>query len=445
MEEETINKEDIDLIQSPSMIEKIKRKIKKKKKSNFKGLKDLLNNITPDKGINTKVKKKKIKKNKKNKKNKEKEQQCDNTIFNKEMLDKKNDIDINCFTNISSKSQYENNFLNEKSQKEYTISENVDEFIKNKYLNFIPKANEEIGKNQLNNKEDDNIIKVSSPILKYYEGSEEYLKKMNSYIMNFSNSINFVSKKAFSSSEFKFNNNKFIKNNNKDINIKCNNSSNLNFINLNIIKNSDCKYNFGFNNNNYNTFYFYNNLNINLFYNNIYLNNENDKEKKNHQNKFDFSEKYTNDNLEELKSINSNNKINLNNYIIQNAFSLNEKNSENSSNSKEELLKIFENININSNDNIANFYPNKVDFINNNIYNKDNCNISNYINNEFYQKMKNNKNNSNCTTNETSKKTPFCRRPNDWICGKCYNLNFGFRIYCNRCSAPKDVCILKNN
>ena len=117
MEEETINKEDIDLIQSPSMIEKIKKKKKKKKQSNFKGLKDLLNNINIEKGINTKVKKKKIKKNKKNK---EKKQQCENTIFNKEMLYIKNDIDINCSTNISSKSQYENNFLNEKSQKEYT-------------------------------------------------------------------------------------------------------------------------------------------------------------------------------------------------------------------------------------------------------------------------------------------------------------------------------------
>ena len=441
MEEETINKEDIVLIQSPSMIEKIKKKIKKKKQSNFKGLKDLLNNINQEKGINTKVKKKKIKKNKKNK---EKEQQCENTIFNKEMLYKKNDIDINCSTNISSKSQYENNFLNEKSEKEYTMSENNDEFIKGKYLNFIPKANEEIEKNQLNNKEVDNNINVSSPIIKYYEGSEEYLKNMNNNIMNFSNSINFVSKKVFSSPEFKFNNNKFIKNK-KDINIKWDNSNNLNFINLNFIKDNNCKYNFAFNNNNNNTFYFYNNLNINLFYNNIYLNNDNDKENKNRQNKFDFSEKNINENLEELESINSNNEINLNNYIIQNAFSLNDKNSENLSNSKEKLLKIFENINLNSNNKIANFYPNKVDLPNNNIDNKDNFNISNYINNEFYQKMKNNKNNNKCTANGTSKKTPFCQRPNDWLCGKCYNLNFGFRIYCNRCSAPKEVCIINNN
>ena len=34
-------------------------------------------------------------------------------------------------------------------------------------------------------------------------------------------------------------------------------------------------------------------------------------------------------------------------------------------------------------------------------------------------------------------KKKLASRPGDWICGYCHNLNFAFRISCNRCRMPK--------
>ena len=39
--------------------------------------------------------------------------------------------------------------------------------------------------------------------------------------------------------------------------------------------------------------------------------------------------------------------------------------------------------------------------------------------------------------NAKNKKKPFDRRKGDWYCPKCNNLNFAFRINCNRCKMPK--------
>ena len=36
------------------------------------------------------------------------------------------------------------------------------------------------------------------------------------------------------------------------------------------------------------------------------------------------------------------------------------------------------------------------------------------------------------------KKKPFVERVGDWVCIKCKNLNFSFRIVCNRCQLPKN-------
>jgi len=41
----------------------------------------------------------------------------------------------------------------------------------------------------------------------------------------------------------------------------------------------------------------------------------------------------------------------------------------------------------------------------------------------------------NC--NGQKKKKPFVERVGDWICFKCKNLNFSFRIACNRCQITK--------
>ena len=35
------------------------------------------------------------------------------------------------------------------------------------------------------------------------------------------------------------------------------------------------------------------------------------------------------------------------------------------------------------------------------------------------------------------KQNPFTEREGDWICNNCKNLNFSFRVECNRCKLPK--------
>ena len=37
------------------------------------------------------------------------------------------------------------------------------------------------------------------------------------------------------------------------------------------------------------------------------------------------------------------------------------------------------------------------------------------------------------------KQKPFTEREGDWICNSCKNLNFAFRVECNRCKLPKGV------
>ena len=39
--------------------------------------------------------------------------------------------------------------------------------------------------------------------------------------------------------------------------------------------------------------------------------------------------------------------------------------------------------------------------------------------------------------NEDKRKKPLIERKGDWLCPKCNNLNFAFRLICNRCQSPK--------
>jgi hypothetical protein len=41
------------------------------------------------------------------------------------------------------------------------------------------------------------------------------------------------------------------------------------------------------------------------------------------------------------------------------------------------------------------------------------------------------------STDSKKKKKPFVERVGDWVCIKCKNLNFSFRMICNRCQLPK--------
>ena len=49
-----------------------------------------------------------------------------------------------------------------------------------------------------------------------------------------------------------------------------------------------------------------------------------------------------------------------------------------------------------------------------------------------------NKNKRDMThTNDDKRKKPLIERKGDWLCPKCSNLNFAFRLICNRCQSPK--------
>ena len=43
------------------------------------------------------------------------------------------------------------------------------------------------------------------------------------------------------------------------------------------------------------------------------------------------------------------------------------------------------------------------------------------------------------------KQKPFAEREGDWICNCCKNLNFAFRVECNRCKLPKGADSKTNN
>jgi len=103
------------------------------------------------------------------------------------------------------------------------------------------------------------------------------------------------------------------------------------------------------------------------------------------------------------------------------------------------------NINNYVNNNNNNFFINDIFYMNNNnnLFNINN----NYNSSKFFEKkinynVNNNKlkyNNNNKDINETKKKNkPFTERKGDWICNNCKNLNFAFRLFCNRCHLDKE-------
>ena len=73
-------------------------------------------------------------------------------------------------------------------------------------------------------------------------------------------------------------------------------------------------------------------------------------------------------------------------------------------------------------------------------------NISNNLKNNYIISA-NNKNEQNLFSKNTkkSKKSKKSnnqkhkeKRPLDWICNRCNNLNYSFRIFCNKCNLPRN-------
>ena len=76
--------------------------------------------------------------------------------------------------------------------------------------------------------------------------------------------------------------------------------------------------------------------------------------------------------------------------------------------------------------------------VNNNNNNdlKNNYIISANIPNELNLFSKNTKKTKNSKKLKNQK--PKEKRPFDWICNRCNNLNYSFRIFCNMCNLPKN-------
>ena len=72
---------------------------------------------------------------------------------------------------------------------------------------------------------------------------------------------------------------------------------------------------------------------------------------------------------------------------------------------------------------------------------------NNYLNNDNfdYMKIENNYTNNNTKTNKKKKKKKIKKlksyniRKGDWLCPKCNNINFSFRIKCNICGINKEI------
>ena len=75
-------------------------------------------------------------------------------------------------------------------------------------------------------------------------------------------------------------------------------------------------------------------------------------------------------------------------------------------------------------------------FCNNNFINNINQNKNENQTNETLINNNSNKN-QKIYFNKGKKGRPFTERSGDWVCANCRNLNFAFRIICNRCHLPK--------
>ena len=261
--------------------------------------------------------------------------------------------------------------------------------------------------------------KMSSPLCFYYDGSDAYLSKILKNIIDMNKTQNFIKKENFFYNCDNINNNNFIKDN----------LINDNHLNINLLYKNQ---NFQLNNNNENE--------------NIERNNE-FKRLSNYFNKFP----YNNINNYNYNRINNNNIINNNNFFFNNnnyqqqIYNINFINLNNFSNNQ---MNPVNNINrrkltYNFEDGIIGNYFNNILNLNNNMnisqaQQKLNSILFSYNEEQGnFNKNDNKKTSNNKPNNSNKDKKPFDKRKGDWLCPKCNNLNFSFRMACNRCEIPK--------
>ena len=262
----------------------------------------------------------------------------------------------------------------------------------------------------------DNQRKMSSPLCDYLSGSDKYLSKMLKTPVDIKSSQNFIKKEDFFNGEKK----------NRNIN-HINNIENKKNVNINIISQKQNE-----KINNQNNLSFNNNINMNDINGNLPVNNLN-----NINNINNFNNNYINNNLYFLN----------NNYPPQQIFNINYINLNNIPNNNNIINKRKMSYNI-ENDFIGNYFNNILNP--NNLQRQQDPNFINLqnqpqlnplffsYNNEPQSSNMGNKNNNkkNSGTIKTVKK-PLDKRKGDWQCPKCNNLNFAFRVICNRCQLQK--------
>ena len=260
--------------------------------------------------------------------------------------------------------------------------------------------------------------KMSSPLCDYFGGFDKYLSRTLRTTIDLRKSPNFVKKAEFFSGENSINNlnnieeqkqmnNLLDKNQNKNIhsnkemNTQNNTAKKLKF--NNIINNNQ----------------FINNKNINN-YNNNYINN----------NLYFLNNNYPQNQIFNINYINfSNFPNNTNNIMNKRKMSYN--------NEADFIGNYFNNI-LNQK-NITN--QNDPNFIH--LSNQANLNSMLFSYNELQDNYKNqgiNNNKNNIKKNSGNIKSlrkPLDKRKGDWYCPKCNNLNFAFRVICNRCQLQK--------
>ena len=260
--------------------------------------------------------------------------------------------------------------------------------------------------------------KMSSPLCDYFGGFDKYLSRTLRTTIDLRKSPNFVKKAEFFSGENSINNlnnieeqkqmnNLLDKNQNKNIhsNKEINTQNNIS---------KKLKFNNIINNNQ-----FINNKNINN-YNNNYINN----------NLYFLNNNYPQNQIFNINYINfSNFPNNTNNIMNKRKMSYN--------NEADFIGNYFNNI-LNQK-NITN--QNDPNFIH--LSNQANLNSMLFSYNELQDNYKNqgiNNNKNNIKKNSGNIKSlrkPLDKRKGDWYCPKCNNLNFAFRVICNRCQLQK--------
>lgn len=270
----------------------------------------------------------------------------------------------------------------------------------------------------------ENQRKMSSPLFCYFNGSDKYLSKTQKTTIDMNNSPNFIKKDTFFNIGEKISNKNFINNSindNNNLNFQYNQKIQDNNIGENALNKKNKKHNeIKRQSLNINQMAYNNINNINRFHSNNIINN------------------YYFQNNNYQQQIFNINYINLNNF----------QNSLNSMNNNISKRKLTYNI---EDGFIGNYFNNILNLNNNpnqneNIFNvpppQQNLNPGLFSYNEEQEKFTKfdtcqKTSNKSMHNNNKNEKKPFDKRKGDWLCPECRNLNFAFRVICNRCQLPK--------